>query len=327
MDTTAAYTVGNLTANGTVSGTGFTNLLTGKENLITATAPLLKTSANGLTQLSLDTAAAYTVGSLTSTGQLLCGSIGTGTTALSIKNRIGDSLVDFYNLDTKAVTFHGPVTVEGICVANADINVTGTSYLNGAAFVGAACSFKNDINVTGTSYLNGAAAVGGGCSFNNDITVAGTSYLNGNAVVNGGTWLHTNAVNDVAVLDSGGVDTMRIDDSGDITLQKAGVVLSSSVLTASGLLLNTLTHYPIVAFKTNTNVEFYGPILTALQINASVGLSVKSGTNSLVVGNTNTYIGGPAVVSGTFGCGNLTCGAVTGSSGLSITSGDRRAHV
>ena len=199
-----------------------------------------------MTQLSLDTAAAYTVGSLTITDQLLCGSICTGATGLSIKNRIGGSIVDFYNLDTKDVAFHGPVTVEGICVANADINVTGTSYLNGAAVVGAACSFKNDINVTGTSYLNGAAAVGGGCSFNNDITVTGTSYLNGNAVVNGGTWLHTNAVNDVAVLDSGGVDTMRIDDSGDITLHKAGVVLSSSVLTASGLLLNTLSHYPIV---------------------------------------------------------------------------------
>ena len=72
LDTTAAYTVGNLTATGVVSGIGFTNLLSGKENLITATGPLLKTSANGLTQLSLDTAADYTVGSLTSTGQLTC---------------------------------------------------------------------------------------------------------------------------------------------------------------------------------------------------------------------------------------------------------------
>ena len=45
------------------------------------------------------------------------------------------------------------------------------------------CFCNADINVTGTSYLNGDAAVGGGCSFNNDINVTGTSYLNGNAVV------------------------------------------------------------------------------------------------------------------------------------------------
>ena len=35
-----------------------------KENMITVSSPLLKTAANGLNQLSLDTAAAYTLGTL-----------------------------------------------------------------------------------------------------------------------------------------------------------------------------------------------------------------------------------------------------------------------
>ena len=76
---------GNVVITGTLSSTGIaafatTSALSGKENSITVLSPLVKTVATGVNQLSLDTSAAYTVGSLTSTGQILCGSIGTGPT-------------------------------------------------------------------------------------------------------------------------------------------------------------------------------------------------------------------------------------------------------
>ena len=60
LDTTAAYTVGNLTATGTVSGTGFATLLANyatstslnaKENVILVNSPLVKTTPLGNTQI------------------------------------------------------------------------------------------------------------------------------------------------------------------------------------------------------------------------------------------------------------------------------------
>ena len=93
LDVNATNTtiIGPLIVNGHVSGSGITSLLSpyatntavnAKEKSITIVSPLVKTVGIGVNQLSLDTTAAYNVGSLTATGQILCGSIGTGTTAL-----------------------------------------------------------------------------------------------------------------------------------------------------------------------------------------------------------------------------------------------------
>ena len=52
----------------------------------------------------------------------------------------------------------------------------------------------------------------------------GACYLKNDVTVNGATNVNTNASNDVAIVDSTGNDTMRVNDAGDITLKKAGVV-------------------------------------------------------------------------------------------------------
>ena len=63
--------------NGTLTGTGITSLLgpyatstavNAKENSITVVSPLVKTVGTGVNQLSLDTTAAYTLGTLNVTG-------------------------------------------------------------------------------------------------------------------------------------------------------------------------------------------------------------------------------------------------------------------
>ena len=100
----------------------------------------------------------------------------------------------------------------------------------------------------------------GNCFCNADINVAGTSYLNGNAIVNGATWLHTNANNDVAILDSASLDTMRINDAGDITLKKAGVVFTSSLIGSAGLYLNNLSNGTIAFFKATWTLSSMGII-------------------------------------------------------------------
>ena len=144
--------------------------------------------------------------------------------------------------------------------------------------------------MTGINYLNGGAQVIG------DVQVTGETRLN------------TNAHNDVAIVDSAGIDTMRINDAGQITLQKAGVVFSSSILGNAGLYLNAISGVPIASFQANSVVNFYGSV-TVDYLTASTGLLAKAGTNMLNVGNTNTTITGPTVVAG-----SLNCGALTGSS-------------
>ena len=109
LDVNATNTTiaGPLIVNGNVSGSGITSLLNpyamstavnAKENSITIVSPLVKTVGTGVNQLSLDTIAAYNVGSLTATGQILCGSIGTGSTALTIQNPAGVAVAQFWNL-------------------------------------------------------------------------------------------------------------------------------------------------------------------------------------------------------------------------------------
>ena len=150
-------------------------------------------------------------------------------------------------MDTKAVNFYGPVTTDGNCICLADINVTGTSYLNG------------------------------------DAIVNGTSFLNGDAIVNGATMLHTNASNDVAIIDSAANDTMRINDAGDITLKKAGVVFTTSLIGSAGLYLNTISKRAIALFKANRDDFFYGNTLNAITVKATNGLVVSDGSNGLEV--------------------------------------------
>ena len=94
------YLYGDLTVNGSLLGTGFTSLVSSKENQVTTVAPLQRTTViqggtTVLTQLSLDTTAAYTVGSLASSGLITCGSLGTGTSGLSIKNQVGNAVATF----------------------------------------------------------------------------------------------------------------------------------------------------------------------------------------------------------------------------------------
>ena len=106
-------------------------------------------------------------------------------------------------------------------------------------------------------------------NFSSDINVAGTSYLNGDTVVNGATNLNTNANNDVAIIDSAGVDSMRINDAGDITLHKASVVFTTSLVGSAGLYLNNLSNATIALFKANMGVFFYGDTLNALTVKAT----------------------------------------------------------
>ena len=86
LDVNATNTTitGPLTLNGTVTGSGVTSLLGGyatstalnaKENSITIVSPLVKTVGTGVNQLSLDTTAAYNVGSLTASGKITCTSL------------------------------------------------------------------------------------------------------------------------------------------------------------------------------------------------------------------------------------------------------------
>ena len=65
--------------------------------------------------------------------------------------------------------------------------------------------------------------------------------MNDDLIVNGATNLNTNANSDVAIVDSTGNDTMRVNDAGDITLKRAGIV-------------------SIALFKANRGVSFYGNI-------------------------------------------------------------------
>ena len=138
MDTTADYTVRNLTVNGTLSGTVFTTLfssyatsssLNAKENAITVVAPLLKSTPSaginaGKNVLSLDTAGAYTVGALTSvgpirgsdlamTGQITCQTIGTRTTGVAIQNTAGIAVAVVWNDVSMLAEFGGRIIVRG----------------------------------------------------------------------------------------------------------------------------------------------------------------------------------------------------------------------
>ena len=103
-------TASDLVVSGTVSGDGFSSFfdtysvaaLGAKEQAITALSPLpkqpLTTGANaGKTQLSLDTTAAYNVGSLNASGPILCGIIGAGPTALTIQNPADAAVAKFWN--------------------------------------------------------------------------------------------------------------------------------------------------------------------------------------------------------------------------------------
>ena len=147
--------------------------------------------------------------------------------------------------------------------------------------------------------------VGGICNFNSDINVTGTSYLNGTTVVTGGTTLQTSVLNDVCIVDSTGADTMRINDAGDITLHKAGVFFTTSILGNAGLYLNTLTSGPIAFFQANKNVAFYGTTLEARNIKATDGLQVTCGQNSLTVTADTTTISG-----GGFNCVALNAATI-----------------
>ena len=84
------FLYGSLSFNGTVSGTGLSTYISGfgystsavvnmKEPIITAIAPLLKTTPTtgvnaGKNVLSLDTSGVYSVGGVVSAGQITCGS-------------------------------------------------------------------------------------------------------------------------------------------------------------------------------------------------------------------------------------------------------------
>ena len=170
------------------------------------------------------------------------------------------------------------------------------------------CSFASDINVAGTSYLNGKAVVNGKTTFNGDIQV------------NGETRLSTNPSSDVAIVDYAGVDTMRINDAGNITLNKAGVVFTSSNTGSAGLYINALSNSPIALFQANANVYFYGPSFNALHINATSGLLVNAGTNVLNVSTTNTSITGPTIVTGSLNCGALTASSISTSADFPFTN-------
>ena len=98
----------------------------------------MKTVGTGVNQLSLDTTAAYTVGSLTSTGQILCNNLGTGATMLSIKNNAGATLAAFMNSATLAASFYGSLYVGTTTRLNSDLDVVGTATLHG------------DVVITGT---------------------------------------------------------------------------------------------------------------------------------------------------------------------------------
>ena len=111
--------------------------------------------------------------------------------------------------------------------------------------------FKSDVTVRGNSFLNSS------------INVTGISYLNGGAQVTGDvqvtveTRLNTNADNDVAIIDSAGVDSMRINKPGDITLKKAGIVFTTSLVGSAGLYLNNLSNGTLALFKANMDVFFW----------------------------------------------------------------------
>ena len=91
---------------------------------------------------------------------------------------------------------------------------------------------------------------------------------------------------------------MRITDAGDITLHKAGVFFTTSLLGSAGLYLNTLSSGPIAFFQANKHVYFYGTTLEAGNIKATGGPDVTAGVNSLVIHAINTTITGPTVITG-----------------------------
>ena len=118
------------------------------------------------------------------------GILSTGVTALSIVNVNGYEVAKFWNLDTKLVQMFGLFEVDGVSQFNSDVTVIGRSYLNGG------CSVTG-----GELYISG-------CDLH---------------VESGATNLHTNAQNDVAIIDSTGNDIMRVTDNGDIRVSKAKV--------------------------------------------------------------------------------------------------------
>ena len=123
---------GPLVVNGTVSEIGFSGYaasssVTAKENLLIVVAPLVKVAAGANTQLSLDTAAAaYNVGSLSASGQILCGNIGAGSTALTIQNLAGAAIAQFWNGTLLHATLNGSMAVASTVHLNGDVVVAGT---------------------------------------------------------------------------------------------------------------------------------------------------------------------------------------------------------
>ena len=67
----------------------------------------------------------------------------------------------------------------------------------------------------------------------------GVTYISGGDlnVASGATNLHTNAQNDVAIIDSTGAGIMRVADDGSINLSKAGVFLGYGGEVTKGLII------------------------------------------------------------------------------------------
>ena len=122
-----------------------------KENLLTVVAPLLKAAAGANTQLSLDTTAAYNVGSLSASGQILCGNIGTGSTALTIQNLAGTAIAQFWNGTLLHATFNGSMAVASTVHLNGEVVVAGT--LSGTAITSMLSPYATSSSLAGKENL------------------------------------------------------------------------------------------------------------------------------------------------------------------------------
>ena len=79
----------------------------------------------------MDTTAAYTVGSLTSAGKIVCANIGTGSALpLTIQNLDGAAIAQFWNGPSLHSTFNGSLAVASIVHLNGEVVIAGA--LSGA---------------------------------------------------------------------------------------------------------------------------------------------------------------------------------------------------
>ena len=183
-----------------------------KENSITIVSPLVKTVGTGVNQLSLDTTAAYNVGSLTATGKITCNSLtlnGTAmtdlggyatTTALNAK----ENLLTVVSPLVKTTVLTGPLagmnqlSFDSFAVynvgqlnCNAGVSVSQQILCGNIGTGPNALSIQNQAGVEVAKFWSNASK---STNIFGDLSVDGTTFLKGSLSCNGtvsGTGLST----------------------------------------------------------------------------------------------------------------------------------------